>query len=257
MTNESGAPSDTPQEDGESLGSANATTTAEKRPRQWWARVTQRPGLLWATVGLVGTLVIVGASLLVVLEEPLASANEVVAIGDVLVGGTFLLAFVAGVVALLAYRDATRRSMLVTTWSLNGAELGEAPLKFHRDSTVDLGVNGRIPLKKAKLRIRVENTGNASGRYVMVVIRMEGIIFDSEPSKPEWSVYEGSKGWQVEWRPEARRRIYPGAWGWRESVELKGMSAVQNRPDTRWSRVVTFADDSEPQVRQVQIEVAD
>jgi hypothetical protein len=218
--------------------------------------------LVLAVVGFCVTLVTVGVLLLVIAEERFVSADEIAAIGDVLVFGTFLAALVAGGVAVFAYDDATRRLKLVIMWALDGDPVGKPPLKFLEKPPPSRTFSGKpsalfdagqlIPLKSARLRVRVLNTGRAAARDVIVAFFMEGIFFECDPSRaesPQWRFYRLSdKGWHVEWRPDSI--IYVGGEAWIDAVPLTGIWAVQKMyahparrdDDSGWFSLVSSAE---------------
>jgi len=186
------------------------------------------------------------------------ASTRIAAIGDVFAGGIFLFALLAGVVAVLAYADSSRRPRLSIEWLfefLDGriivgdelvaspsgtrALLGSPPPGLHGDDPV--------PLEPVKLRLKVRNIGDVVARNVAIGVLLEGIFFDPPPTAdPEsrWSFRHSNREgwWQVQFEGGTDWAVYPGPVPRELVVDLTGMWAATSMPNTGWGAVIVAAD---------------
>ena len=229
----------------------------------------RRPVLVALAVSVLAAFVFTLIAVVVVFVLPLSSTNKDVAVGDAFAMGTFLLAAFAGVTAVVAYAQASRRPRLKTTWKfLSLRDRSEIGNKFSRDPGIRDAFQGRlpgsvrasdlVPLESVTLRARVVNDGDAAAKEVAIVFFLEGIYFSPPPTldpRSRWSFEADDEGWKITWEGGTGALIYaniPRA----PTVDLTGMWAVPHIEYTDWSGVLTVADGvKEPEIQPLKLEV--
>jgi hypothetical protein len=225
---------------------------------------------LFVTITLLSVaLAITAGALITVLLVPFSSSNRLNAVAVVFGGGIFLLAFVAAVVAVLAYNESSRRPRLRTEWffrSLHDGSILSSEIPRDRRArnfnepipVCGSGAGDLVPLEPVKLQLRVENSGEVAAKNVAVALYLEGIYFSPPPSgDPHWSFSKKDNGWQVQWEGGVDRPVYPGAIPRTPFIELTGMWAFSEIIHSERGIVATFADDlKEPRMHPLAIDAA-
>jgi hypothetical protein len=221
--------------------------------RSAWRR---RPGPAWATASLLACLLITGAWLGIVAGASFETAEQrLVALGDVLAGGIFLLALVAGILAVIAYINSSHRPRLKTSWefvwpdgtsSVDEIPEDQGPTARTPPAHLPPGVTDPVPLEPVTLRLGIVNDGDAAATNVTVGVYLEGIFFDPPPAPEQnspWRISNPSSAgwWQVVWAA-GDRVVYQGNVGWTPVIKLSGMWAAPEIPGTAWGSVITLAD---------------
>ena len=235
------------------------------RASGWLSTWRRRPGPAWATASLLVCLLITGVWLGWVALASFETADQrLVALGDVLAGGIFLFALLAGILAVIAYVNSSHRPHLQTSWEfwrLDGtSSVNEIPVDQARKSRrppthLPPSVNGApVPLEPVTLQLKIKNDGDAVAANVTVAVYLEGIFFDSPPA-PEpgsgWRILTVVRTgwWQVQWNGRDDL-VYQGDVPRTPKIELSGMWAAPEIPWTTWGGVVTLADSLRQPSRQ-------
>lgn len=224
------------------------------RRRSPWRR---RPGPWLATASLLACLLITavgsGFAALATFQSP---DQRLIALGDVLTGGIFLLALVAGILSVIAYVNSLHRPTLRTTWeflwldgtsSLDQIPADQNPGGRGAPARLPPYVDGvPVPLEPVILKVTLENDGDAVARNVTVAVYMEGIFFDPPPTPgpdSKWKItnIDNTGWWRVQYN-SGDRVVYPGDTRTSTTIELSGMWAAPRIPSTGWGSVITAED---------------
>ena len=239
------------------------------RLTSWWRHLAHRPLLVVAEVTLVAFLVATCTGVGLVMGANFSNQTDRLGgVGAVIGGGAFLLAVLAGLIAVLAYADATRQphlKVLEAYFEKDGQKLGTSlPVDGSR-----VGIQPHTPppnlstaptpVGPVTLKVRFENDGEAVARDFSLIVQLEGVFFDPLPpelSDRGWSHYQiHERKWaQIQWEGVGRSAIYPDQ-VYTATVELSSMWAVPGTPSTDWGKVRLFADRSPPCEQRFPIQI--
>jgi hypothetical protein len=138
---------------------------------------------IWIALAFTAMVTVVLMAL--VLSWSLSTGDRLVALGDVLVGATLLLAAIAAVVALLAYAVSTGPPDLQIRIWFPFSAANKPEFQAH---TQEGGNLQAVEFKQLSADIQIRNNSSYSAKNPAVIIKLEEMAFLREIREEDWAV---------------------------------------------------------------------